>query len=278
VMETSHNHEDGLSPAAKAAVAALRAEDDMPADARARVWDRLAAGAAREDMSVRTGRWRAGLVIGLAVAAGVVIAVAGVRRAAVAGRGRHGRRRRSTAGSRRGRSWPRARGRGRSWVVKEEVAPSWRRRSSRRRWRGVSMNLRTGPRGQVASARMGAPVSRWSVGSRRWGARRRCCSRRRRRWPGRGRPRRSMRLAAYDREFGAGGVLRPEHDALRAVALCAAGRADEGRAAADALPARARGVGPGGAGPGGLRGGAVKKIFAARHRSGASRTTTGNLT
>jgi hypothetical protein len=41
-------------------------------------------------------------------------------------------------------------------------------------------------------------------------------------------------LATYDREF-ADGVLRPEHDALRAVALCAAGRTAEGEAAADAF-------------------------------------------
>jgi hypothetical protein len=226
-METSHNHEDGLSPAAKAAVAALRAEDDMPADARARVWDRLAAGAAREDMSVRTGRWRAGLVIGLAVAAGVVIAVAGVRRAAVevavdtAPAAQYGGESAGTQVAVRG---------GGGGVVKEEVPvaapvvaeaasvdePADRSpRTGRKRERAAGESVERGGPALGREAALLQQAQAALAGARAAEA--------------------IDRLAAYDREFGAGGVLRPEHDALRAVALCAAGRADEGRAAADAF-------------------------------------------
>ncbi|HEY0139161.1 MAG TPA: hypothetical protein VGB85_33970 [Nannocystis sp.] len=78
------NTDDGLSPAARSALASLRADDDLPADARERVWARLAAApvAAPSDMSRRTGSRGAGLVIGLALAAGVALALVNLGRGA----------------------------------------------------------------------------------------------------------------------------------------------------------------------------------------------------
>lgn len=67
-------HDEGLSPAAHAALAALRAEEDeMPAAARERVWARLAETSAPAEAPGR-GRWR-GAVIGLAIAAGLALAL-----------------------------------------------------------------------------------------------------------------------------------------------------------------------------------------------------------
>jgi hypothetical protein len=81
-----HDHDNGLSPAAHAALAALRAEDDLPADARARVWARLAAEeAGPSDMSFAPARQRRGwapVVLGLAIAAGVALALVGPGRGA----------------------------------------------------------------------------------------------------------------------------------------------------------------------------------------------------
>jgi len=228
VMETSHNHEDGLSPAAKAALAALRAEDDMPADARARVWDRLEVDAARGDMSERTGRrWGAGLVIGLAVAAGVVLAVVGVRRAVpvavdTAPAALYGG---ESAGARaavRG-------GAGEAGeAVKEEAAaavvveaPVVDEPADRSPRTGRKRQVPTSPAAEREGPALGREAALLQQAQAALAG---------------ARPGEALdRLAAYDREFGAGGVLRPEHDALRAVALCAAGRGEEGRAAADAF-------------------------------------------
>ncbi len=67
-------HDEGLSPAAHAALAALRAEEDeMPAAARERVWERLAETSAADEAPGR-GRWR-GAAIGLAIAAGLALAL-----------------------------------------------------------------------------------------------------------------------------------------------------------------------------------------------------------
>lgn len=229
-METSHNHEDGLSPAAKAALAALRAEDDMPADARARVWDRLEVDAARGDMSERTGhRWGAGLVIGLAVAAGVVLAIAGVRRAAVpvavdtAPAALYGGESAGAQVAVRGGAVKEVK------EVKEEAAAAAVVVAAPAVDEPADRSPRTGRKRQVPASptaeREGPALGREAALLQQAqaalaGAR-----------PGEA----LDRLAAYDREFGAGGVLRPEHDALRAVALCAAGRGEEGRAAADAF-------------------------------------------
>ena len=81
---TEHtHHDDGLSPAARAALASLRAADDLPADARARMWARLEAAQVPSDMS-QGPAWRrsTGLVIGLALAAGVALAVVNLGRGA----------------------------------------------------------------------------------------------------------------------------------------------------------------------------------------------------
>lgn len=48
MTERRDMHEGGLDPGALAALRALRDADDMPADAHARVWDRLAAATAEE--------------------------------------------------------------------------------------------------------------------------------------------------------------------------------------------------------------------------------------
>ncbi len=106
-------HDDGLSPAARTALAALRAEDDLAAEVRARMWSRLAAAAEDDvlpDMSQQSaphvrgrpaphvhsrpaphvqgrpaphvqGR-RGPLLLGLAVAAGLTIALLGLQRGA----------------------------------------------------------------------------------------------------------------------------------------------------------------------------------------------------
>lgn len=82
-------HDDALSPAARTALAALRAEDDLAAEVRARMWSRLAAAAEEDvlqDMSSRSapparGR-RGGLLLGLAIAAGLTIALLGLQRGA----------------------------------------------------------------------------------------------------------------------------------------------------------------------------------------------------
>lgn len=73
-------HDEGLSPAAEAALAALRADDgEMPATARDRVWTRLERGPIAA-APVRVP-WR-GVVIGLAIAAGLVLALASLGRGA----------------------------------------------------------------------------------------------------------------------------------------------------------------------------------------------------
>lgn len=84
-----HMHDDGLSPAARTALAALRAEDELAPEVHDRMWSRLAAAAASEepsDMSQRTGpkdqARRRGVLLGLAIAAGLTLTLLGVQRAA----------------------------------------------------------------------------------------------------------------------------------------------------------------------------------------------------
>jgi len=82
-MTDRTNHDDGLSPAARAALASLRAADDLPADARARVWARLEAAQVPSDMS-QGPAWRrsTGVIVGLALAAGVAFALVNLGRGA----------------------------------------------------------------------------------------------------------------------------------------------------------------------------------------------------
>jgi hypothetical protein len=82
-------HDDGLSPAARAALAALRAEDELAADVRDRMWSRLAAATAEDvlsDMSrgaAPTRRLgRGGVLVGLAIAAALTLALVGLQRGA----------------------------------------------------------------------------------------------------------------------------------------------------------------------------------------------------
>jgi len=234
VTDSLHNHEDGPSPAVKAALAALQAEDDMPADARARVWDRLAADVAAGDLADRTGRrWRSGVVIGLALAAGVVLALAGLRGAAVPVAGGGAAPAAQYGGETAGSQPVQRRGGGApavvapvaevtpvvevAPVVEPAVAPEPTDRSPRtgRKRQVVAVDAEVeGPAlGREAALLQQAQAA--LAGSRASEA--------------------LAHLATYDREFGASGVLRPEHDGLRAVALCAAGRVEEGRAAADSF-------------------------------------------
>ena len=70
-----HIHDEGLSPAAHAALAALRAEEDeMPDAVRERVWSRLAEAPAIAETRAPGRAWR-GAVIGLAIAAGLALAL-----------------------------------------------------------------------------------------------------------------------------------------------------------------------------------------------------------
>jgi translation initiation factor IF-2 len=70
-----HIHDEGLSPAAHAALAALRAEEDeMPEAVRERVWSRLAEAPAIAETRAPGRAWR-GAVIGLAIAAGLALAL-----------------------------------------------------------------------------------------------------------------------------------------------------------------------------------------------------------
>jgi hypothetical protein len=82
-------HDDGLSPAARTALAALRAEDELADEVKSRMWGRLAAAAESDDlpdMSQATGPKgqvrRRGVLLGLAIAAGLTLTLIGVQRAA----------------------------------------------------------------------------------------------------------------------------------------------------------------------------------------------------
>jgi hypothetical protein len=240
VTDSLHNHEDGPSPAVKAALAALQAEDDMPTDARARVWDRLAADVAAEDLADRTGRrWRSGVVIGLALAAGVVLAIAGLRGAAVPVAGGGAAPEAQYGGETAGSQLAQRRGGGVSASVPPpvveavapvvELAPAAAEAVAEAEHEPTDRSPRTGRKRQV----MDAPVDAPEVEEPALGREAALLQRAQAALAGSRAAEALMHLATYDREFGASGVLRPEHDGLRAVALCAAGRAEEGRAAAD---------------------------------------------
>jgi len=198
------------------------------------VWDRLAVDVAAEDLADRTGRrWRSGVVIGLALAAGVVLAIAGLRGAAVpvAGNGaapeaQYGG---ETAGSQRAQQ----RGGGPTTVttpvVEEEAAVEVPVVAPEVAPEPTDRAPRTGRKRQVVAEPPDAP----EVEEPALGREAALLQRAQAALAGSRASEALMHLATYDREFGAGGVLRPEHDGLRAVALCAAGRVEEGRAAAD---------------------------------------------
>lgn len=228
MTEISHGDGDGLSPAARAALAALQAEDDMPAGARARVWDRLAEV---EDLPERTGR-RSRVVIGLALAAGVILAAFGVQRLAApvavreaaVGAQYDGESAGARAVERRGEAEVRAAS-VRAAVEEdlqeaEDVGPAEDGL--------VDRSPRTGRKRQVVSEARGETGTGPALGREAALLQQAQAA-----LAGSRADEALVHLAAYDREFAGGGVLRPEHDALRVVALCAAGRLDEGRAAAD---------------------------------------------
>lgn len=84
-----HIHDDGLSPAVRAALAALRAEDELAAGVKDRMWSRLAAAAAADDLPdmsqsacPKDQARRRGVLVGLAIAAALTLTVLGLQHAA----------------------------------------------------------------------------------------------------------------------------------------------------------------------------------------------------
>ncbi|MBL9100754.1 MAG: hypothetical protein JNL82_07345 [Myxococcales bacterium] len=259
---------EGLSPAAKAALAALRAEEAPPAEALERVWSRvvvateLAEGtgvdadeAAPRGPSRRRAAWALGAV---ALAAGVVLAIAGTRGAAVPVA------REATApaaqyGGETGASQAARVGQGQAAAVAETAAPVAQAASAGpaapgSAGAGGSEPARAGDVSEGEGASGQVPGDRSQGTGKRRGeardagdargeeveakpaaalAREAALLQQAQAALASERPEQALaHLATYDREF-ADGVLRPEHDALRAVALCAAGRTAEGEAAAD---------------------------------------------
>lgn len=266
---------EGLSPAARAALAALRAEEGPPAAVEERVWSRLEA-ATGDEVSERTGRRRGAWVfVGLAIAAGVVLAIAGVQRSAVpvaretaAPEAQYGGETGASQVARAGKA-----GAGEA-VVKEEAGavnvpgvsamgvtgvPEAGPEEARVGGAGVAKG--TGPEGQVAEDRSERTGRRRGADEKDEAAKDATVKDaavkgegEAKAGPGPALAREAAllqqaqaalagertaealaHLGTYDREFGADGVLRPEHDGLRAVALCAAGRRSEGAAAAAAF-------------------------------------------
>ena len=247
MTESLHNQEDGLSPAARAALAALQAEDDMPADARARVWERVEQDVAGAELAERTGRrWRAGALIGLALAAGLVLALAGIRGTAapvaVDAAGPAAQYGGESAGAQGAARRGGEAGAKEVAATNPEVAAEATASDAAEPEAAAAAatapepadrSPRTGRKRQVVEAVQeedaAAPVE---VGPK-LGREAALLQQAQAALAGSRAAEALAHLASYDREFGADGVLRTEHDALRAVALCAAGRMAEGKAAAD---------------------------------------------
>ena len=234
-MNDLMNHDDGLSPAARAALASMRADDDLPADARERVWARLAAAPAPSDMSRGTGSRAVGLVIGLALAAGVALALVnlgrGAQQVAVAPQGdaaayaKHG-----GAGAQRVRAGEP----GRAAVPDVAPAPEVTRpivepaaipREQARREPGLSdrpvraaeMKLAPVPDPSDTST-LAAETALLQAAQAALGA---------------GDPTTALARLDEHRQDHANGVLARERDALRVTALCDAGRRAQAREAAE---------------------------------------------
>lgn len=249
---TEHHHDDGLSPAARAALAALRAEDDLPPAVQRRMWSRLADAAAadaRADMSQETGArpGRRGALIGLAIAAGLALTVLGLQHAArpvavapqgeaAAYGGASPSERAARPGAREGGASPRApaatageagdlvapgdgAGAARPDTARPEASPRRRAATSEdpsAAREPVPRDMSDAPAGASPSA-LAAEAALLQAAQTALAAGDVVAA--------------LQQLERHAREFP-GGVLAPERAALRVVALCAGGREKEGRAAA----------------------------------------------
>lgn len=263
-------NDEGLSPAAQAAVAALRAEEDeMPVALRERVWSRLAEAPAVEARG--PGRaWR-GAAFGLAIAAGLALALIelgrGVQPIAQAPRGEAARYDgAATMGSGAAQRRAGAEAAGLEDGAGAEAAGSEDRSGAagfedRSGSRGAAGEAGSGDRsGRAAEAGSGDRSGRGSAGveagpgdrSGRTSAGVEAVPEDR---PGGGTlaaetallqraqtalaagdPEAALaRLGEHARDFKDDGVLGRERDALRVTALCAAGRTAQGRAEAEAF-------------------------------------------
>lgn len=250
-MNDLHIHDDGLSPAARAALAALRAdEEEMPTAARERVWARLADAAA--PVGPRASgwvRWR-GAVFGLAIAAGLALALAslgrGVQPIAQAPRGDAARYDGAApVGERAARhgtpqvapvvSTPAAGGAGStaSGPTAGEVLAVPEDRSVRGEAASGARSVRGGEAvpelRSVRPAAAAAPVDGGALAAEA------ALLQRAQTALAAGDPEAALlRLGEHTRSFK-DGVLARERDALRVTALCAAGRTAEGRSEAEAF-------------------------------------------
>jgi len=220
-------HDEGLSPAAHAALAALRADDDeMPAAARERVWSRLERGPVAA-APVRVP-WR-GVVIGLAIAAGLALALAplgrGAQPIARAPRGEAARYDGAAAtnelaardGGRPGAVASPAQS-GVASVREPAVEAVPEDRSKRGTADGPSATDGAGAAADASTLAAEAALLQRAQTALAAGD-----------------PEAALvRLGEHARGYK-DGVLARERDALRVTALCAAGRTDEGRAEGDAF-------------------------------------------
>jgi hypothetical protein len=242
-----HTHDDGLSPAARTALAALRAEDELAPEIHARMGARLAAAVAHAppDMSDATGpkgqARRRGVLLGLAIAAGLTLTLLGVQRAAqpIA---------RATRGDAAPYAGPGAPERAalaagapsaptrapmatpvpedRSVVARDEPQPG-----AAPRRRPVEPAPVPGDSSTPPAASASALAAEASLLQRAQTAQ------------AAGQPEAALVLLEQHAREHPAGVLTPERAALRVVALCAAGREAEGRAeAAEFLRAHAGSV------------------------------------
>ncbi len=263
--EVRNIHDEGLSPAARAALAALRAEDEMPDAARERVWARVERAPALLDMSQGTGQSRGrwgGAAIVLAIAAGLALAVVELGRGALiaqAPRGEAARYDGGAAGERTARVGAAGPGRavgsglsegtgaagataagpglsegagvagpGVAWAVLED-------RSSEAVPEDRSSEAVPEDRARGGAGARGAGAVEAVPGDRSSLAVEAALLQRAQTALAAGDPEAALaRLGEHARGFK-DGVLARERDALRVTALCAAGRVGEGRAEAAAF-------------------------------------------
>ncbi len=224
-MNDLKHHDDGLSPTARAALASLRADDDLPDEVRARMWAKIstAQGPVLSDMSGRTGRRIAPLLFGLAIAAGLALALVNLGRgaqelaaapradAAVYGGGGPGAPQPVRAGDRVPAAETVIAVTEPALVIEPEVAPRVVARERREpEVRGEAPVPGDSSTLAAETALLQRAQSALASGDAAGAL---------------------ARLGEHARGF-AGGVLERERDALRVMALCAAGRHAEGKAAA----------------------------------------------
>ena len=229
MTDQPHLHDDGLSPAARAALAALRAEEELADGVKDRMWRRLAAAASDDlpDMSQATGRKdqarRRGALVGLAIAAGLTLTLLGLQRAAQpvaqAERGEAAAYRGSSATERAAlssgpvTSSPEAAPTPVPEDMSPKTAPDDQPRPAPRRKTGEPEPGKPAPSASALAAE--ATLLQRAQTAHAAGDEAAALA----------------LLEQHAREYP-GGVLAQERAALRVVALCAAGREHEGRAEA----------------------------------------------